>query len=102
MVVGVEPLYDEGDPTYADWDAINDAIREAADESPNVVGFIDWRGEDWLTGAGCVSAPAYDGGNQDLLIGDLAGTDTVHPNLAGQQYLWGRIVARLRALRFSE
>ena len=86
IVVGVEPLYDAADPTYAGWDALNDALIEAADEAPNVIGFVDWRGEDWLTGTGSQSNIQYDG-NQDWAIGDVAGTDTIHPSHAGWKLL---------------
>jgi len=86
IVVGVEPLYDAADPTYAGWDALNDALIEAADEAPNVIGFVDWRGEDWLTGTGSQSNIQYDG-NQDWAIGDVAGTDTTHPSHAGWKLL---------------
>ena len=86
IVVGVEPLYNAADPTYAGWDALNDALIEAADEAPNVIGFVDWRGEDWLTGTGSQSNIQYDG-NQDWAIGDVAGTDTIHPSHAGWKLL---------------
>lgn len=86
IVVGVEPLYDAADPAYAGWDALNDALIEAADEAPNVIGFVDWRGEDWLTGTGSQSNIQYDG-NQDWAIGDVAGTDTIHPSHAGWKLL---------------
>lgn len=97
VVLGVEPLYDPNDPTLQNWNAINTAIREAAEAAPNVVGFIDWRAEDWLTGTGCVS-DVKDDGNQDIFIGDLAGTDTIHPNYEGADYLAARIVDRLRTI----
>ena len=63
-----------------------DALIEAADEAPNVIGFVDWRGEDWLTGTGSQSNIQYDG-NQDWAIGDVAGTDTIHPSHAGWKLL---------------
>lgn len=101
IVVGVEPLYDADDPTYASWDANNAAIAEAASEAPNVIGFIDWRSEDWLTGTGSLSAPQYDG-NQDWAIGDQAGTDTIHPNHWGWKLLlMPRLVAALAPLKIQ-
>ena len=100
IVVGVEPLYDADDPAYANWDSLNAALAEAADEAPNVIAFIDWRSEDWLTGTGSVSDPQGDG-NQDAYIGDSAGTDTIHANYWGQRYLMGLIVDRLRSIRIT-
>ena len=101
IVVGVEPLFDAGDPNFAAWDLNNAAILAAANAAPNVIGVIDWRGEDWLTGTGSVSDPKGDG-NQDIYIGDVAGTDTIHPNYAGQQYLGGRLVERFGPMVLSE
>lgn len=101
IVVGVEPLFDAGDPNYVAWDLVNAAILAAANAAPNVVGVIDWRGEDWLTGTGSVSDPKGDG-NQDIYIGDVAGTDTIHPNYAGQQYLGGRLVERFGPIPLSD
>lgn len=101
VVVGVEPLYNAGDPTFAVWDAINTALREAASEAPNVIGFIDWRAEDWLTGTGSQSNLQYDG-NQDWAIGDKAGTDTIHPSHVGWKLLLiPRLVAALAPLRIA-
>ena len=99
IVAGVEPLTLPTDPGTA-WDAANTAILEAAAEAPNVVGVIDWRGEDWLTGTGSVSAPKGDG-NQDLYIGLADGSDTVHPNLAGMRYLAGRLVSKMGGMRLT-
>lgn len=101
IVVGVEPLFDAGDPDYVAWDLVNAAILAAANAAPNVIGVIDWRGEDWLTGTGSASDPKGDG-NQDIYIGDVAGTDTIHPNYAGQQYLGGRLVERFRPMPLSD
>lgn len=99
VVVGVEPLYDASDPTFATWDANNTALAEAAAEAPNVIGFINWRGEDWLTGTGSLSNPQYDG-NQDWSIGDQAGTDTIHPNHWGWKLLlMPRLVSALAPLK---
>lgn len=101
IVVGVEPLFDAGDPSYVAWDLVNAAILAAANAAPNVIGVIDWLGEDWLTGTGSVSDPQGDG-NQDIYIGDVAGTDTIHPNYAGQQYLGGRLVGRFGPMPLSD
>ena len=101
IVVGVEPLFNAGDPNYVAWDLVNAAILAAADASPNVIGVIDWRGEDWLTGTGSVSNPQGDG-NQDVYIGDPAGIDTIHPNYQGQKYLAGRLVERFGPLALSD
>ena len=101
IVVGVQPLYDEGHPSQAALDLVNAAILAAANAAPNVIGVIDWRGEDWLTGTGSVSDPQGDG-NQDIYIGDVAGTDTIHPNYAGQQYLGGRLVERFGLMPLSD
>lgn len=97
IVVGVQPLYDDN----AALDLVNAAILAAANAAPNVIGVIDWRGEDWLTGTGSVSNPKGDG-NQDIYIGDVAGKDTVHPNYAGQKYLGGRLVERFGPMPLSE
>lgn len=96
----MEPLYAAGDPTYAAWDVVNAAVLSAAQAAPNVIGIIDWRSEDWLTGTGSVSSPKGDG-NQDQYIGTADGADTIHPNLAGQKYLWGRIVERVAKMLFT-
>jgi lysophospholipase L1-like esterase len=101
IVVGVEPLFDAGDPNYVAWDLVNAAILAAADAAPNVIGVIDWRGEDWLTGTGSVSNPQGDG-NQDIYIGDPAGIDTIHPNYQGQKYLGGRLVERVGPMPLSD
>lgn len=101
IVVGVEPLFDAGDPNYVAWDLVNAAILAAANAAENVIGVIDWRGEDWLTGTGSVSNPQGDG-NQDIYIGDPAGTDTIHPNYQGQKYLAGRLVERFRPLTLGD
>ena len=90
VLAGVEPLHLYGVDTSA-WDAVNEAVMEAADEAPNVRLAINWRADNWLTGTGSVSQPRGDG-NQDIYIGDAAGTDTIHPNYAGQQYFAGRFV----------
>jgi hypothetical protein len=80
---------------------VNAAILAAADAAPNVIGVIDWRGEDWLTGTGSVSNPKGDG-NQDIYIGDAAGTDTIHANYQGQKYLGGRLVERVGPMPLSD
>lgn len=98
IVLGVEPLHDPNNPALNAWNSINEAILSAAHDAENVVGIIDWRGEDWLTGSGSVASPAGDG-NQDLFIGDEAGTDSIHANYWGQRYLAERIVAAVAAMR---
>ncbi len=98
IVLGVEPLHDPNNPALSAWNSINEAVLTAARDAENVVGIIDWRGEDWLTGTGSVSNPAGDG-NQDLFIGDEAGTDTIHANYWGQRYLAERIVRVVATMR---
>lgn len=95
IIAGVEPLSLPGDPGTA-WNAVNDMLMVMASSLVPVAGggVIDWRGEDWLTGTGSVSDPKGDG-NQDIYIGDAAGTDTVHANIEGQMYLADRFVAAM-------
>lgn len=90
LFAGVEPLNVVGnDPTV--WNNLNDAIVGAARTATNIVGVIDWRSEQWLTGTGSVSNPQGDG-NQDIYIGTADGSDTVHPNFAGQKFLGGKFI----------
>lgn len=100
IVIGVQPLSSSGDPAFAAWDSINAAVLAAAQAAANVIGIIDWRGEDWLTGTGSVSAPAGNG-NQDLFIGDSSGSDTIHANYWGQRYLADRIVRAMRDMTLA-
>ncbi len=95
IIAGVEPLSLHGDPGTA-WDAVNDMLMVMASFLVTMTGggVIDWRAESWLTGTGSVSQPRGDG-NQDLYIGDVAGTDTIHANIEGQMYLADRFVAAM-------
>lgn len=94
VVAGVEPLnLPAADPSA--WNAVNTQILASANAHSAVKGVIDWRGEEWLTGTGCVSDPKGDG-NQDVYIGDAAGTDTIHPNYEGCKYLAGKFVDALK------
>lgn len=99
LLAGVEPLHLYGVDTSA-WDAVNVAVMEAASEAPNVRLAINWRADNWLTGTGSVSQPRGDG-NQDIYIGDVAGTDTIHPNYAGQQYFAGRFVTEFTPVQIQ-
>lgn len=101
VVLGVQPLGLTGDPDLAQWDAINGAVREAATAAENVLVFLDWRSEDWLTGSGTAHDPHGDG-NQDIYVGDPAGTDLVHLNYFGQEYLASRIVDRIASLTIGD
>lgn len=99
IVLGVEPLNLAGNPPTV-WDSINAAVLQAANDAPNVVGVIDWRGESWFTGTGSVCTPMGDG-NQDTYVGwSIGGTcaDPIHANYQGQRYLAGLMVPRILSL----
>jgi hypothetical protein len=95
IVAGVEPVFN-GDPNL---DAINQAIRDAAESAPNVRGFIDWRlGEGkggWITGTGTVAEPKGDG-TADRYIHSPADP---HPNLAADKMLGKRFAEALAGIK---
>ena len=93
VLVGIEPLsLPRARPGLAArFAGMNRTIKAMAEKHPNVVGFIDPLGEDWLTGSGHVGDPRQDG-NQDVFID----RDGVHLNGVGQEFYQGKIVAALR------
>lgn len=74
-------------------DNANTVLRAAAEAHPNVLAYIDQRGEEWFTGTGYVGTEAGNG-NQDFFMS----SDGVHPSHAGFDYLARRIVNALKRI----
>lgn len=87
VVAGVEPWNMLGGTNGQT--ANNDALREKAATLENVY-FIDWYGEQWMTGTGSTTDLVGDG-TQDRLVG----ADQVHPSLAGNRFFAQRFADRL-------
>lgn len=95
IVAGVEP-YLNGDPNL---DALNQAIREAAEAAPNVRGFIDWRNGDgkggWITGTGTVATPAGDGTADKYIYS----REDPHPNLDANKMLGAKFAEAMAGIK---
>lgn len=90
IVAGAEPCIQAGGSLPASYAQVNTAVQAAATTAPNVVKFIDWYTEDWLTGNGRVGATASNG-NQDWFIG----ADGLHLNIEGSKNFGRRLAASL-------
>jgi len=70
-------------------DALNAALKTAAEAHADVLAFVDLRGDSFITGTGNVGAPVGDG-NADVFIN----ADSSHPSDVGSRW-WGENLARL-------
>jgi len=80
----------------AELNALNDALKAAAESHPHVTAFIDQRNPMWISGTGNSAAPEGDG-NADIFVSGAP--DGVHPCHAGFQYTAERLVANLANVR---
>lgn len=96
IVLGAEPYTPFDSTRPATYSVANTAVKEAALLAPNVIEFIDWYNENWMTGNGCAGA-TNGSGSQDYYVG----ADGLHLNSVGVLSLFTRLVTRIAKVPYN-